>query len=1220
MAINASIATVGLVKFDGTGNFGLWQRRVKDLLVQQGLVKALYEKTKKPEKMTDKEWEELDMKAVSTIRLLLADEVMYDVMEENSTTGIWLNLEKRYMSKSLMNKLHLKQKLYGLKMTEGVDLRQHINTFKQIISDMLRIDIKFEDEDKAMMLLTSLPASYEHLVTTLLYGKETLELEEVSGALLDHYQRKHKDSAESSGEGLVVKGYQDRGRKKDKDEKSARGRSKSKSKTVKCFKCQKKGHMKRDCPEWNKGKEESSTSVNVVADSESDGDMLSVSSSTDGLNNSWLLDSACSFHVTPHRNWFDTYRSINCGSVQMGNDATCTIIGMGTIKIKMSDGVVRTLEEGAMVVMTGQKISSNVYKLLGNTILGGVAAVAESEDDDTLLWHMRLGHMSERGIRELHKRNLLTEIKSCKLDFCKYCIMGKQCRVRFKTATHKTKGILDYMHSDIWGPVRTPSKGGAQYFMSFIDDYSRKAWVYFLKNKSEAFAKFKIWKAEVENQTGRKIKCLRTDNGTEYRDGDFLKFCKEHGIKRHFTVRKTPQQNGVAERLNRTITETARCLRLNAELPKIFWAEAVDMACYIINRSPRVALDGKVAEEVWTGQEVDYSFMRIFGCPAYVHISGEDRSKLDPKSKKCIFLGFKKGVKGYKLWDPVAQKVVISRDVVFDEKSMTKAFKEEKSQAVITLVDQQCRWSLMNWSLSQMRNLTVMIKNKDSTRSDRPKRNKRPPVRYGFEDLVSYALLTSSEDPSTFQEAIESSEKDKWMEAMVEENESLSKNKTWELTELPKGKKPIGCKWVFKKKEAVSEKEGERFKARLVAKGYSQRHGIDYNEVFSPVVKHTSIRAVLALVADQDLELEQLDVKTAFLHGNLEEEIFMEQPEGFKQPGTENLVCRLKKSLYGLKQSPRTVSMCEVNRLKSLLHKEFEMKDLGAAKKILGMEIHRDRGARKLWLSQKNYIRKVLEKFSMLDAKPVSTPLANHFRLSGSQCPKNEEEIENMSKVPYASAVGCLMYAMVCTKPDLAHAVSTVSKYMANPGREHWNAVKWIFRYLKGTAKHEILFSRQPGTNSVVGYVDADYAGEVDDRRSTTGYVFTLSGGPICWKSTLQSIVAMSTTEAEYMAVAEAAKEALWLKGLVKELGLNQGGVQMHCDSQSAIYLAKNQVYHARTKHIDVRFHKIRELIVTGDIVLEKVHTSENAADMLTKPVTTTKFKHCLDLVNVSSL
>ena len=185
-------------------------------------MKALYRKAKKSEKMTDDEWGELDMKAVSTIRLLLADEIMYDVMEERSTAGIWLNQEKRYMSKSLTKKLHLKQKLYGLKMTEGPDLRQHINIFKQIIRDMLRIDIKFEDEDKAMMLLTSLPASYEHLVTTLFYGKETLELEKVSRALLNHYHWKHKNSAESSGEGLVVKGYQDCRRKKNKDKKSAR--------------------------------------------------------------------------------------------------------------------------------------------------------------------------------------------------------------------------------------------------------------------------------------------------------------------------------------------------------------------------------------------------------------------------------------------------------------------------------------------------------------------------------------------------------------------------------------------------------------------------------------------------------------------------------------------------------------------------------------------------------------------------------------------------------------------------------------------------------------------------------------------------------------------------------------------------------------------------------------------------------------------------------------
>uniref|UniRef100_A0A2N9G064 Uncharacterized protein n=1 Tax=Fagus sylvatica TaxID=28930 RepID=A0A2N9G064_FAGSY len=511
--------------------------------------------------------------------------------------------------------------------------------------------------------------------------------------------------------------------------------------------------------------------------------------------------------------------------------------------------------------MKPKKTLSSVSNLLCSTILGGVAAVSESEDDDTLLWHMRLRHMSERGMRELHKRNLLAGIRSCKLDFCKYCVMGKQYRVFFKTATHNTKGKLDYVHSDIWGPVRVASKGGGQYFMSFIDDYSRKVWVYFLKNKSDAFATFKKWKAEVENQTARKLKCLRTDNGTE--------------------------------------------------------------------------------------------------------------SKLDPKSKKCIFLDYEKGVKEYKFWDPVAQKVVINRDVEFDE---LESQPEEESHGN----DEKL----------------------DNTKTERPKRNKRPPIRYGFEDLVSYALLTSSKDPSTFQEAIDSSENDKWMEVMVEEMESLSKNKTWELTKLPKRK--------------------------------------------------------------------------------------------------------------------------ETYRLQVGIQKE-------------GSNIGKGRG-----------------------------------KIQGT-----------------ISSKGIFTEAW----PDLAHAVSTISSYMANPGREHWNAVKWIFRYLKGTAEHGILFSRQSGTNSVIGYVDADYAGDVDDRRSTT--------------------------EAEYMAVAEAAKEALWLKGLVKEFGLNQSRVQMHCDSQSAIYLAKNQVYHARTKHIDVRFHKIRELIVTGDIVLEKVHTSENAADMLTKPITTSKFKHCLDLINL---
>src|ERR1044072_7598891 len=333
--------------------------------------------------------------------------------------------------------------------------------------------------------------------------------------------------------------------------------------------------------------------------------------------------------------------------------------------------------------------------------------------------------------------------------------------------------------------------------------------------------------------------------------------------------------------------------------------------------------------------------------------------------------------------------------------------------------------------------------------------------------------------------------------------------------------------------------------------------------------------------------LERMDVKTAFLQGNLEEQIYMKQPEGFEET-EQGLVCQLKRSLYGLKQSPRQwykrfdsymfkigYRRCvyvrslddgsfiflllyvddmlisanhwsDVNDLTTKLSTEFEMKDLGAARKILGMEIRRDRSAKKLWLSQKSYVEDVLKRFDMSRSKPISTPLANHFKLSLEQSPKTEAEQQAMSKIPYVSAVGCLMYAMVCTRPDLAQAVSQVCKFMSKPGKKHWEAIKWILRYLRGTSDRGIMFSREQTVPSVVGYVDSDYAGDLDDRRSTTGYVFTLAGGPSCSKSSVRPIVAMSTTEAEYMAVAEAAKEALWLTGLVRELGVEQGGVSLH--------------------------------------------------------------------------
>jgi hypothetical protein len=292
------------------------------------------------------------------------------------------------------------------------------------------------------------------------------------------------------------------------------------------------------------------------------------------------------------------------------------------------------------------------------------------------------------------------------------------------------------------------------------------------------------------------------------------------------------------------------------------------------------------------------------------------------------------------------------------------------------------------------------------------------------------------------------------------------------------------------------------------------------------------------------------------------------------------------------------------------------MKDLGAAKKILGMEITRDRKSSVLFLSQQNYIQKVLHRFNMHDAKSVSTPIASHFKLSALQCPSTDEDIEYMSRVPYSSAVGSLMYAMVCSRPDLSYAMSLVSRYLADPGKEHWRAVQWIFRYLRGTSKACLKFGKTG--EGLVGYVDSDFAADLDKRRSLTGYVFTVGGCAVSWKATLQSVVAQSTTEAEYIAINEAGKESVWLKGLYAELCGDDSCINLFSDSQSAIYLTKDQMFHERTKHIDIKYHYIRDIVAQGKLKVCKISTHDNPADIMTKPVHVSKFEFCSSLVGIT--
>lgn len=421
---------------------------------------------------------------------------------------------------------------------------------------------------------------------------------------------------------------------------------------------------------------------------------------------------------------------------------------------------------------------------------------------------------------------------------------------------------------------------------------------------------------------------------------------------------------------------------------------------------------------------------------------------------------------------------------------------------------------------------------------------------------------------------------------------------------------------------------------------------------------------MLSAVAHFDMELQQMDVKTAFLHGNLDEFIVMEQPEGFVDKKYPDRVCRLKKSLYGLKQSPRqwnkrfddfvrskgyvrsdydscvyfkknekeeyvymllyvddiliaSTNKSDVNKLKAVLGSEFDMKDLGDAKKILGMEITRDRDNRELTVSQEGYLWKVLGKFSMDQCKEVSTPLGAHFALKAATDKELLAQEEIMKKIPYQNAVGSIMYAMVGTRPDLAYVVGVISRFMSRPIKEHWQAVKWALRYIKSSVDTRLSF-KSKGDFVVRGYCDSDYGGDRDHAKSTTGMVFTAGGNPVSWRSSLQKVVALSTTEAEYIALSEAVKEGVWLKRFAEELGFPQDSVEIYCDSQSAIALSKNAVFHERTKHMATKFHFIRDLIKVGEVQVLKIATANNPADIFTKVLSVYKMKEALKMLRIT--
>ena len=548
-------------------------------------------------------------------------------------------------------------------------------------------------------------------------------------------------------------------------------------------------------------------------------------------------------------------------------------------------------------------------------------------DKESHLWHRRFCHLNYQGLKTLAANNMVDGMPLLKVPkkLCEACLIGKQHKESAqKQSSWRASKQLQLVHSDLCGPIKPSSNSNKRYIISFTDDFSRKTWVYFLHEKSEAFSAFKNFKISVEKEIGMHIACLRINRGGEFNSNDFRKYCKEHGIRRQLTTAYTPHQNGVAGRKNRTIMNAVQSMLAEKKLPKCFWPEAVKWC--VQNRSPTAAVENKTPEEAWSGKKPVVNYFRIFGSIAHVHIPDQKRIKLYDKSIKCVFLIINDESKAWRLYDPVSRKIIIIKDVVFEEEeSWDWGRTDEEIKRDALKWDDEVEYdkgavedepSSSSSSLAQSpssisSSLTESPPNElNSTKQGelvegRGARQRRTPgwmddyVTEGrfFDGEDLNAMMVTLNDPISFAEAVKNK---KWREAMSAEIEAIERNQTWELTELPNGVKPIGVKWVFKTK--LNENgDVEKFKARLVAKGYAQRHGMDYTEVFAHVARFDTIRMMLAVAAQFNWEVFQLDVKSAFLHEELKEEVYVQQPEGYTKKGEEEKVYKLQKALYGLK-------------------------------------------------------------------------------------------------------------------------------------------------------------------------------------------------------------------------------------------------------------------------------------------------------------------------------